>query len=395
MSGMGRQLLYIDPKELQGQMYTRPGQHILVVGASGAGKTSTLFKVIYNLWKQGETVIWRDDANLEFLSLVKVVPIKLFIPQGCRLHFEHKNVEKYYYDPFKKINEIFEHFDNEKLNVLLFDLYTIDAEVTIKFWITFFRQLYRYKRLRLQESWTLAVDELNDIAPGTRRGVIKDQIRLSSNLYMSAKKYRKMKLRLVGSTHNYNDLHAPLRGQFNYYIFKSMRQDQVPDRFWNYATKIEGMKESECLIVDRAGHHQFISNWTETTRWHLDPNKMIKLKPKTFEIPWDGEVRPPPKIGPTKRAQMWKLRTMICLRAVIDLFADQGIEFTYRDVAAMLDLSRTSGHRFFEETMSVPRNAWEGRLERANLSASEYMQIQGQLGRGREGSEELTIEPEE
>jgi len=349
MSGLGKELLFIDPREItQKRMYTEPGGHILIVGATGSGKTSTLFKVMYNLWKAGETIIFRDDANLEFLALVKLLPFKLFIPVDCVLHFDHKNITKVYYDP-EKLENLFPQFESDKINVLLFDLFTTSHAVTVKFWTKFFY--------------------------GSRRGVIQGQIKLSSNIYASMKKFRKMRIRLVGSTHNFNDIHAPLRGQFSYYIFKAMRREHVPERFWSYAHKIENMKTNECIIVDRRGFHQFITRWSEKSRWHIDPKKWVKLKPQTINVPWDGEIIAK-TTSPGRRAQQWKTRALIVLKMVIDLMADQEIDFGYRDVAAVFDLSRSHSHTIYDEAMSIPRHAWEERLENAELTTTEYTAVQ-------------------
>ena len=168
-TGLGKELLFIDPKLLteSGSMYEENGAHILIAGATGSGKTATLLRVTYNLWKAGKTIIWRDDANLEFLSMAKHVRMKLFIPDGCDLHIKHPNVEKVFYD-WKNLPALFPRFSGDRINVLLFDLYTIDHEVTVKFWTRFFDEIYRFKRVRIEDPWALVVDELNDLAPGSR-----------------------------------------------------------------------------------------------------------------------------------------------------------------------------------------------------------------------------------
>ena len=326
MSGMSRQLLHV---RLQ-NMY-KPGKHILVIGITGGGKTSTLFKLIYNLYKQKETVIWRDDANLEFLSFADIIPLKVFLPEGCTLHHEHPNVT---YVPFDhtRLSRLFPQLERDSLNVILFDLFTLSHKTSVLFWTEFFQEIYRYKRSRIEEPWAVVIDELNDLAPGTRRGFIQGQLTLSSNIYHSAKKFRKMNLRLVGSTHNYNDLHPPLRAQFNYYLFKAMRRDMVPERFWMYAHKIEALPIGEIWIVDEGGRFQMGVTWSEYSVHHLD-RRLIRLSPKRIGLPWSGEVKEPDK----KRGSEAKWRSR-CLK-LAGLLIEHKVVKGYADLAELLGLS--------------------------------------------------------
>ena len=355
--GMGRELLFLDPREVEkGLMYTEPGNHILIIGATGSGKTSTLLKVTYNLWKEMETVIWRDDANLEFLSVVHAAPIKLYLPEGCDLHFERvlrgamrDRVERAEYD-WHHPEKMFPTYDRDKFNVLLFDLFTTDPKTIVTFWTKFFWEIYRYKRAQIRQPWALVVDELNDLAPGKARGTFTGQLTPSSRIYSSLKKFRKMNLRVVGTTHNYNDLHAPLRGQFNYNILKRMRRDMVPSRFFNFAHTIERMKVNECIIVDRYGNYQMIDNWTETSRWHIDPTRTVRLKPLKYKVPWSGEVVEEEAETEDRRSREWRNRALLLIK-VIDLL---GYPMDYKKVAGVLGLSKSYSHEIRKQAENLP-----------------------------------------
>ena len=338
--GLGKQLLFIDR-----DMYKRHGSHILIVGATGSGKSSSLMKVAYNLYKVGETVIWRDDANLEFFGFLKVLPVKCFLPEGCTLKYRHENLEFVHYNP-QDLSRLFPQFENDRLNVLLFDLFSFDHEVTIKFWVRFFHELYRYKRARIHEPWSLVIDELNDLAPGTRRGYIKNQLILASNIFHSTKKFRKMNLRLVGTTHNYNDLHPPLRAQFDYYIFKSMRREMVPERFWRYASLIEKLPVDQAIIVDRTGHFQIVEKWTEYTRHHSEPGVMVRLSPKRVMVPFDGEVSVEEADTSAKATSAkWRTRALKLAR----ILYEHGLLTKYSEFRDLLGLSEGYAWRLFKK----------------------------------------------
>ena len=374
---MGGKALFIDPNEsstVSGRtpaMYRDPGQHIEILGASGSGKTSTLLKVTYNLWKVGETVIWRDDQNLEFLSFLNKAPIRLWQPNGCDLLLRHPSIEKQWYD-WQSPMEMMPRFTGDRLNVILFDLFTLDHALTVEFWTDFFECLYQYKRMRIDEAWSLVIDEFNDLAPGKNRGRIRGQSKLSNAIFSSMKKFRKMWVRLVASTHNWNDIHAPIRGQFMYYIYKATRRENVPERFLFYATNIENMEQNQCIIVDRRGRHQFVGDWNEQSRSHLNPAEWITLKPARTRVPWTGEVRKPTKEESGRRADLWKTRAILGLRVIKDLFSEIGRDFGYREIAALFDLSISPSHTYDQLSETIPPEAWQRQLELADLSVAEY-----------------------
>jgi energy-coupling factor transporter ATP-binding protein EcfA2 len=368
---MGNQLIFIDPAEVghgktSPKMWRDPGMHILICGSSGSGKTSTLHKCTYNLWKEGETIIWRDDANLEFFSFANIVPIRLYLPEGCDLkynveRFPPEKIEKVHYN-YRKIQNLFPTLKRDKLNVILFDLFSMNYELTVHFWTKFFYELYRYKRMRVGQPWSLVIDELNDLAPGARRGVVQESLKLSNMIFSAMKKFRKMKIRLVGTTHNYNDIHAPLRGQFNYYIIKRLRRDHVPERFFNYATQIESMGPDQCIIVDRKGNFQWIRKWTEYSRWHRDPSKWIRLKPVQPYVKWEGEIDTTEEERPGKRgAREWRERTILMLKVL----KDAGYDLDRNTVANLFSVSQNYAGAMLTEANKIPTAYWEAKVRGA------------------------------
>ena len=151
------QVLYVN---LETMFY--PGKHVLIAGGAGSGKTSTLLLLAKLFYDNNETIIWRDDSSLEFLSLVEEVPIKIFIPEKCTLHYEHANVEYFQYKP-TEILSILNNLDSQKINAILFDLFCFDIAKFIKFWKDFFYALYKWKRTKIGPAFTFITDEINDL----------------------------------------------------------------------------------------------------------------------------------------------------------------------------------------------------------------------------------------
>jgi len=295
-----------------------PGKHILIAGGAGSGKTSTLLLLAKLFYDNNETIIWRDDSSLEFLSLADDVPIKIFIPEKCTLHYEHANVEFFEYKP-TEILSILNNLDSQKINAILFDLFCFDIAKFIKFWKDFFYALYKWKRTKIGPAFAFFTDELNDLASGARRGYIPKQLSLASNIFFSLKKYRKEKIRLVASTHGFNDLHKPVRDSFNFYIIRKMRKEAVPERFQNYAALIEKLEINQGIVVDETGAF----------------NRMefpLYVKPKNISVKFEGDIEEPMSLSRAEKiAEAYRERLVLTAQ----LLMDAGIIKTYDELAKL------------------------------------------------------------
>lgn len=308
------------------QDFFRLVKHVCVLGASGAGKTSVLMLLTKLFYNNGETIIWRDDTSLEFLSMREIIPWLVFIPEGCELHYKHPNIEYATYDPWR-LTTLFKQIDRDRGNAVIFDLFSFDMSTFISFWSSFFYGVFRFKRTKIKQRWCFVTDEINDLAPGTRRGYIPRQLALSSNIYFSMKKFRKEAVRLVASTHAYGDVHKPVREAFNFYIFKKMDEGSIPDRFKRYNKVIERLQVNEMIIVDEE-------------RWF---NKMAVdevTKPKKFAVTWSGDLK---KQSVAKRTELdsWKKRAAV----VAELLHQSGV--SYETIATLLGYKTRAGPQQF------------------------------------------------
>lgn len=301
-------------------------KHIFVIGGSGSGKTSTLLLLTGLYYDNGETIIWRDDTSLEFLSLKDVIPWLVFLPEGCELHYKDPNIEYAYYDPWR-LNTLFNQLDRNRGNAVVFDLYTFDMSTFISFWSRFFYSLYKWKRTRVKQRMALITDELNDLAPGVRRGYIPRQLALSSNIYFSMKKFRKEGIRLVASTHAYGDIHKPVREAFNFNIFKKMDEGAIPSKFQRYSKVIERLKVNEMIIVDEEKSF----NKMNVKEW---------VKPKKFSVTWKGDVKKE-TVAKRKEVDQWKKRVAV----LGEILRRSGV--TYEQLAVVLGYKTRAGPQQF------------------------------------------------
>jgi len=171
-------------------------KHILVLGGSGSGKTSALLLFCYLLKQNDETILWRDDSSTEWLSLVNEFPWRCFVPQNCEFSYKHENIEYIPYDPWD-LKTLFKEVKRGQAHAIEFDPYTMDIAIFVDFWSRFFFDLYKWKGPDIRSKVAFFTDELNDLAAGARRGFVPRQLQLASRIYLSLKKYRKERIRLV------------------------------------------------------------------------------------------------------------------------------------------------------------------------------------------------------
>jgi len=299
------------------------GKHLLVCGASGSGKTSTLLLLVKLFLDNGETVIWRDDSSMEALSLVSVYKLKIFVPTGCKIYYDHPNIEYVEYD-ITNLNTIFTKIEKGKIHVVEFDLFTMDMTFFIEFWSRFFYELYKWKNTRPSLPIAFFTDELNDLAPSVRRGYIPRQLTLSSNIFFSLKKFRKEKVRMVASTHGYTDIHKPVREAFNFYILKKMSEGEVPDILWRFTKLVQKLHLDQMLIIDE--EHSF--------------NRMTVrefVKPRKFTVKFTGSLK---RISEKKQEEAAAATQKLVLLAQL---MHEGFNVSWTQLAEFLGYANASG----------------------------------------------------
>ena len=289
----------IDPRTL-----IKPGAHVIVFGRTGSGKTTVLLWLAGEYYQIDETVVWRDSNTLESFSLLGVVPMKVHVPAGCKFNLEHEHLEHHSFDP-KDLPALFEAFDKDKVNVIVFDYFCFEDEVRLIFWSNFFHELWDWKsrsRKRIRRPLTLIVDEFSFLCPGDRMSQIAGQRKLSNNIYQSMTSFRKWNIRLVASGHNPNDVHYGTRQQFSFKIYKKTSRQAVPSDWWMYAHHFPKLKVYEAIVFD------------EDDDFNKIRRTPLFVEPRKFVVPRIGEVRREQVVDeedtPRKSAQKWRKRAV-------------------------------------------------------------------------------------
>jgi len=243
----------------------KSGRHTLVIGQPRSGKTTFLFYLTMLFHLAGEYIVVRDIGEaFEFLSLAEArvkgvaedgFQLRGFVPEGCRINYNHKNFEQVTYDP-TDLTTLFDQLTNEKINLVFFEIFTLDLKLQVKFWNKFFTQLLFWKRL--PRHWKLPIclimDEFADLCPGKGRSFLRDQHRVSQLIAYNHRKFRRHYIRLIGAVHYFRDITVPVRQRFDCYVIKKNypNPDEVPFTLQNYIRLFPKLEVDELIYLDSA-----------------------------------------------------------------------------------------------------------------------------------------------
>lgn len=211
--------------------FQKSGEHAIVGGNTGTGKTQTLFHMVANLaaYHKKETIIWFDvGKSSEILRLADFKPVNVFIPEGAKLDILYnEGMEKYdsritkkYYVSFKTfLHDI----ERDKINVICIKPYEIGADDYATKISAFFKTLIQEAtsyRLEKKVPLALIFDEMHWIAPGHGHALNEAHTDASKDVQMNIDTLRSFQIRFIGATQNWTKIRAGVRDACGWIFIK-------------------------------------------------------------------------------------------------------------------------------------------------------------------------------
>ncbi|MCD6484449.1 MAG: hypothetical protein J7L47_04980 [Candidatus Odinarchaeota archaeon] len=251
------------------------GRHTLIIGRTGAGKTSFLLNFLLKQLDNGFKVLFRDDGGMEFLYLLNYgVPMDIFIPRGCKLKIKgHSDlVNILHYDIDNPLMIIQYGINSGKpFTAILFDVYNVEPELSAIFWSAFFKNLIHFamqnKQKLKQQKVIVSIDELNDLVQGQGKELTNAHKHVKSFIAYNIRKLRKFNISLVATSHGPMEIPKNIRTQFSYNIVKQIEASDIYDylnrklirvkskTFWGILADITEMSEQYFWLFDYQGHY--------------------------------------------------------------------------------------------------------------------------------------------
>jgi predicted XRE-type DNA-binding protein len=199
--------------------------HSITFGTTGSGKTNWLIDLAVDFFNpQGlnNTVLWRDVAKAnEFLALSQYGPLKIFMPDAdvkMKIKGSLSSIESV---RFESYDDIFDHLDKDKFNVISFLQFCFIPKKFTQFWSYFFQELViRASNGQIEVPLVLAMDEMNQVCPSADKQVDVAQGQLSNMIAFNVERLRACNVRCAFASHGVTKIKKNVRTSTPWQFYK-------------------------------------------------------------------------------------------------------------------------------------------------------------------------------
>lgn len=286
-----------NPEELEkfyaANLWSKPGQHILEVGATGTGKTNGLYYALDMIRRHNpkERIIWLDSCkSSEIAILASLYPIKLHIPYGCEIQISEVENNRliakvpgredilYWRSPRELWTNIMRQ-PLELINIISLKRYCDTGASYVRTLNTVFEDkqgsgglLNLIKEYEVMGPLAIFLDEAQDISPSKEYEYDSGHYAMGRKLQFMIDQMRSERIRLVAATQAYTRMLKGIRSQFQWNMARRGAEfkDTTMEQYYPLFKKLE---PSEAIILDPN------NEWPK-----LAPNKVTVL-----DLPFYGD----------------------------------------------------------------------------------------------------------
>lgn len=251
------------------EFVSKPGQHMGVVGRTGAGKTN------YMKWslqaelehrrtvpmKHWNTIVWFDIGKAsEILGICcgMRVPCRLIIPDDMDIHVELFEPDTTYYEVEKVYvsneREIWQNLSRDRVNIVCFEGFIRDIDRMVVFIKKTFSSLidlaldYKLKNITPMRIY---YDEFHNIAPSKGNAASADIFKHGGDIQLNIEKLRGHGIGFVAGLHKWTELRPGIRSSFMFMACMTGANfpGQEQPKLYRFNRKFEKLQPGQVMIA--------------------------------------------------------------------------------------------------------------------------------------------------
>ncbi|WP_406661575.1 hypothetical protein V7O66_03405 [Methanolobus sp. ZRKC3] len=236
------------------QFLKKPGEHLLVLGITGGGKTQDLIWLLEGILKEApnETVLWNDSGKSnEILLVAQLAPINIIMPEGMDINIKCENADikkSWFTDP----KEVWFNLEKGRVNVLCVEPFIRSPKNFTPVITAIFSDLIDLAHdYKIPVPLSIFYDEFHLVAPAKGHAFDKKHSSFGSEIQYNIERLRSLKVRFIASTHHWHKIRKGVRSSFNWFMINrggSFSSEEQP-KLSRFNKRYEKMSVEDAIIA--------------------------------------------------------------------------------------------------------------------------------------------------
>ena len=236
------------------QFLKKPGEHLLVLGITGGGKTQDLMWLLEGILHEApkETILWNDSGKSDELLLVaQLSPINIILPEGTDIDIKAENIN-YIKSWFTDPKEVWYNLKKGYVNVLCVEPFIRKPVYFTPIITAIFSELIDLAHdYKVPVPLSIFYDEFHLVAPAKGHAFSKNHASFGAEIQYNIERLRSLRVRFIASTHHWHKLRKGVRSSFNWFMINrggSFSSDEQP-KLSRYNKLYEKMSVEEAILA--------------------------------------------------------------------------------------------------------------------------------------------------
>jgi hypothetical protein len=251
------------PEVIAKGFYSIPGEHGLVIGSTGTGKTQALYYILQGLKKYSpeETICWFDCGKSgELLKLSEWGEVVVHLPGSTQIDIkckDEKNQARFSYMRYETAADLWKNVQKNKINVIeLEPFYPEPLEFSKRLRDIFKELIFAARDNYLSHAIPMAIfiDEIQWYVPSDRSSLCVAHSEGAKWFQRNIEMLRSMRVRVVAATQNWWKMRVGVRDSFSWlWCRRGTRFTTDKHRLAKFNDHFSKLHDDEVIVIKPDG----------------------------------------------------------------------------------------------------------------------------------------------